>query len=602
MDQAAPEPEAHPSAPTHRPRRRPFEAVLLVLAAAGMVWHTGHRGFMPLDHAVTFDGGWRVLSGQVPLLDFAAPSFLTPSVLQAVVFALGGVTWSAFVAHAALANALFALATWDLVRRLGSATVARGEAATPATAGALELRVLAFGAGLLSAVLFYPPVGVPFADQHAFGFTLAAVWSAVVARGHGRRVGPEAGAGARCLALWAATPLLVLAGFLSKQLPSSLAPLLVLLVLAAPGPRPRREAVRGILLGVGLTLLLIGAALAGLASGGVTPAEVREVLFDLPMAEAEQRRAYMPSGAGLVVRVLGAGGVVGGLHLAWLHLGLAIGVGVALLRFPGRAAETGARASAGLALALGLALLLLGQVTMVLANNQDAAAAAFVVPGLALVLVAARALSGLARAVLTGAAVLLLLAEPLHWAGDLLERRTNDMVFDAATAPVVGADSSPVLAGLAWQTPPVPPNRRGRLGLDEGAAAELLPLDDLLGMAELLAVRDGDFLLVGDAAVLYAMTGRRSVLPSLWYHPGVTIPPAGTDAFRAWQESLVAQVRDGRIARIVEERAGTWIRGWRLEDLPRVQRAARERGFTVERHGVFRLLELAPVAPGEPGP
>ena len=36
----------------------------------------GPRGFMPLDHSVVFDGGWRILDGQVPFRDYTTPNAL----------------------------------------------------------------------------------------------------------------------------------------------------------------------------------------------------------------------------------------------------------------------------------------------------------------------------------------------------------------------------------------------------------------------------------------------------------------------------------------------------------------------------------------------
>jgi len=546
--------ESAPEGPTDP--RRLFEPFVVAVFALWVAWHFGHIGFMPLDHSVVFDGGWRILGGQLPWRDFDLPSFVTPSAMQAVFFGLFGVSWSSFVMHAALANLAFAMGTRSLVLRLGGGR----------KAGLL--------CGLVAALLFYPPVGAPFADQHSFLFALLAVWAAVAARGHGRR--SDDAPSNKALLLWALIPLTLLAGFLSKQLPSALMPLVVLLVLAAPGPRPRREGLVGLGLGLGLLAVVLAVAAALFRSAGGDLAHVGYCLFELPLAEAEQRRAYMPEGLRLVGRVLGAGSSIGAFRFAWLHLGL--GLAVAVLLWRGRRPGSGVSA-AWLPLTLGLALLLLGQVTMVLANNQDAAAVAFVVPGIGLLLAAAGRVALPARGALVGLGFVLLLSEPVLWWSDLVDRATNDLAYDPALAERLTDEDSPVLAGLAYQTPEHHP----------------IPAGDLCAMADLLAERTGDFLLIGDSAVLYAMAGKRSALPSLWYHPGVTIPPKGSAEFRAWQDRMVAEVADGSLDCVVIEVEGTWIGNWTLADLPRVRKAVRERGFSESRHGVFRLLELEPL-------
>ena len=59
---------------------------LLFALGVGVNLVFGRRGFMPLDHSIVFDGGWRLLSGQVPFRDFAAPSGLVPSAMQVPFF------------------------------------------------------------------------------------------------------------------------------------------------------------------------------------------------------------------------------------------------------------------------------------------------------------------------------------------------------------------------------------------------------------------------------------------------------------------------------------------------------------------------------------
>src|SRR5262245_16424312 len=109
---------------------------------------------MPLDQSIVFDGAWRVQCGQLPVRHFGTPSGVVPIFIQAAFFRMLGVTWFAYCLHAALANGLFVFLVFGLLRRLD---------ARPA---------LAFVYALLSAVVMYPPFGVPYMDQHAFLFGL----------------------------------------------------------------------------------------------------------------------------------------------------------------------------------------------------------------------------------------------------------------------------------------------------------------------------------------------------------------------------------------------------------------------------------------------
>ena len=142
--------------------------VALGLFAAFLEFHYGRRGYMPLDQSVVvFDGGWRTLSGQIPFRDYTTPNAITPSLLQGLSFWLLGVSWTAYLVHAAVFNALFAALVYLLLRLC--------DAGRPTAA---------LYAGL-SAVVFYPPVGVPFHDQSAFLFVLLAIVLAVAARSAG---------------------------------------------------------------------------------------------------------------------------------------------------------------------------------------------------------------------------------------------------------------------------------------------------------------------------------------------------------------------------------------------------------------------------------
>lgn len=528
----------------------------VVLFALWIAWDVGRRGFMPLDQSVVFDGGWRILSGQVPWRDFHAPSFVTPSVIQAAFFGVLGVSWWSYLAHAMLANALLAWLVLIVARRLDL-----GKAVSAAL-------------GLGSAVIFYPAIGTPFADQEAFLFSFAAVAAALLAR---TSRCPREGLLRSCVFMWALVPGLVTLGFFSKQLPAALVPLVLAVLLILPSARPRGEGLVG--LGLGLAVVAVTASLL-MVGLGIEPSRIRYDLFELPLGEAELRRSYLPASPVRLAWHFVRAGVSQGLWVPWWLHATALGVLAA------SAVKLGRRilgSEAFWLVLLGELLFHLDLVTLVLTNNQDGAGVAWFFLSAAPVLAALKlsfkgSLKVFTR-ISTGGSMLLLLLIVLDAARfhvrHNLTRSVNDMQFAGG---VEAGDALPELAPLLWATP----EHHG------------YPLEDLTALVEALRGKKGELFLVGDSAVLYGLVGTASTSPSLWFHPGVSFPKRGTKGFGQWQDRIVEGVRSGRIRRIVEEVAGTWIGNLGLADFPRIDRVVRERGFVVEEFGAFRVLELAP--------
>jgi hypothetical protein len=150
----------------------PLARVLRITSALGIglfafafCWLAGHRGVFLFDQSLVFDGGWRVLSGQVLHRDFTCPFGPTTLVLQAGFFWLTGVNWSSMVLPAALMNSLGALMAMRLVHVL---TLGRSFAWTLA-------------AGLGFALTFQAAVGTLWFEQTALFFCLAALAAAAEA-------------------------------------------------------------------------------------------------------------------------------------------------------------------------------------------------------------------------------------------------------------------------------------------------------------------------------------------------------------------------------------------------------------------------------------
>jgi hypothetical protein len=127
--------------------------------AVAVVWIVGHRGIYLYDESTVFDGGWRILQGQVMYRDFFAPYGPVVYWLQSQFFRLMGVTFSSMVMAGAVVNAIAVTCVIWILRRLA-----------PAPAH----RLTALAGGFLTALWFGAPSGILWYEQTAFCFNLIA--------------------------------------------------------------------------------------------------------------------------------------------------------------------------------------------------------------------------------------------------------------------------------------------------------------------------------------------------------------------------------------------------------------------------------------------
>ncbi len=120
-----------------------FSTICLLSVAFGLSWWAGGRGFQPVESSMVFDGGWRILSGQLPYKDFVAPTVLS-FYLQALFFKLLGVNLWAYRMHAAVVNVCVTGLVIAILRVLLSTS-----------AGLIKV------GALLTAIWFYAFLGIP---------------------------------------------------------------------------------------------------------------------------------------------------------------------------------------------------------------------------------------------------------------------------------------------------------------------------------------------------------------------------------------------------------------------------------------------------------
>jgi hypothetical protein len=541
-------------------------------------------GFMPLDASIVFDGGWRILSGQVPWRDFATPYGVTPAAIQAVFFAFAGQTWLAFCLHASMVNGAFAVLLYSLlvVLRLPSP--------------------LAFFYALCSTFFFYPMVGVPFIDQHSFFFTLAALAAAITAN--------HALSSRAQWWFWAAVPPLAILAFLSKPVPFAFAAPALPILLLLPAPARRRTRASGLALGMGVSVIALGLLVAVLR---VPAATFMEYAIDRPRDMGALRTTGVAQLAGRVVArydnlptAMGLSFIENAITLyevSLVALPLVIGIWAIGRR---RDAEIGGdltRLIAALVLApwTYVTSMLLGFVT----NNQTQNSVAFYPVGAALLHTAicaelrivTRGLTlslgdrrvarlhasstALIRFSSMIALVLLSLAPVRHWTIDTttwitrvdMTRMVNDMTFDFALAAHSENDLPAGMEFVRWTPSPASFDLHGWSGL-----------------VEFLRSHDGNVLILGDTLVTYGLAGKPSLAPNLWFHPGLTMPAVSEPDFAGYDEALTGRLQRFNVKYIVVEGDATRL-GFSVGQLPRFSAALASDWTLTRTFGPNRVYE-----------
>jgi hypothetical protein len=90
----------------------------VVLWSFSWTYLVGHFGIFAFDQSIMFDGGWRILSGQVPFKDFIMAFGPLSFTVQALFFKLFGVNWTSMVLSAAFLGAGAALSVMRIMSLL----------------------------------------------------------------------------------------------------------------------------------------------------------------------------------------------------------------------------------------------------------------------------------------------------------------------------------------------------------------------------------------------------------------------------------------------------------------------------------------------------
>ena len=130
---------------------------------AGVISYlSGMRGFFAMDQSIVFDGGWRILHGQIPFRDFFLPHGPLCMWIQALAFHALGVNYQVYVLTAATMNVLGAWLAFGTFRAL-----------VP------EKKWPAWIAGLLTGSWLYAPMGTTYIEQTGFFFLWIAIFAVI---------------------------------------------------------------------------------------------------------------------------------------------------------------------------------------------------------------------------------------------------------------------------------------------------------------------------------------------------------------------------------------------------------------------------------------
>lgn len=503
----------------------------IALAAGIFSYLCGQRGFFALDQSIVFDGGFRVLHGQLPYRDFSAPHGMLLYLLQGGVFALFGVSYTAYLVFGAVQAALATVMSAAVVRELA-----------PERAGP------ALMAALITATWFYAPFGTPYPEQSAMLLLLFVIWLIMRARHRGLFIGGV---------------LFVCAALTKQNLALFSLPLVGGLLLT--GAKEWRAASgRFARFTLGVTLG-VGALLAYLVAINGTENFVRALLV-LPGELAAHRfrdlsqHLLTPTSLLLMVSLLGVL-----LIAVWVRMRMRPD---SELRGRGSALLSDHARQASATVVLGGLLLLSFALRETTFNNPALASL-----NLGLTLGTTWALwrsTGVPFSTLEGAIVGVVTLSSLS-VGALLSwnRLAQESVANSHfehPLRISGFES------LRWGSPTQIEGRQ-------------IPAADIEAVVKVLKERSQSFFVFPDHTILYAMVGIPSQQPFLWFHPGLTYRPG-----RMSGDALITRLREQEVDHIVVEQASFLGTAERMGGFEGFEVWLTECFEVAESHGVFTIF------------
>ncbi len=503
------------------------------------VWGTavclfyGRIGFMPLDHSAIFDGAWRLLCGQMPFRDFTTPNSIVPIVFQVAFFKLLGVNWFSYCLHASIFNGLFCLLVFFCLRGSGGSSW------------------LSFFYAFLSGLVFYPPYGLPSHDQHAFFFSFLALvvvlFSSRTSSLSGKAVS------------WFLLPVVLVAAYLSKQVPTVFAAPLVFFILLTTTKKRQLKIMGGI---VGLSVLaIIGSFYAALKIFRLDLAQVKSSLWTFPSQMGKFRLNFYLAKysarefvkAFFYPRPLEQFSLkLNSFYLIYISAVVVAALLTIWLLKTGVNKKNIKTRESSWAIFMSVALLAICNIFVLFTLNQGENGLPYLFAALGFAHIGVVGLFPARdrnkRTFVLKGTISLFFIIVAAFDGVTFNNQVNRtrMVHDFNLQGRRIAPAAEVPEELKFMVFVMPPHYRfSALSLKK--------------TAEFLRGEKATFFLLGDTSILYALAHRPSTNPVLWFHPGLTIPPVDSEDFHIYEERLLENLRKYKVKYLVLEGDQTWL-------------------------------------------
>ncbi len=171
---------------------------LLAVFAFQVNYFYANIGLYPIDSFSFFDTGYLITKGHHPIKDYWVISGILIDYLQSLFFKLFGPSWKAYIYHASTLNVFVSLLFFFFLNKF------------------IKNLTFNFVLSLSLSILCYPVAGTPFPYQHALILSYASIIIFYLAIYENKKV------------YWQVLPTLMIASFLSMQLPSGLINLLLI--------------------------------------------------------------------------------------------------------------------------------------------------------------------------------------------------------------------------------------------------------------------------------------------------------------------------------------------------------------------------------------
>ena len=164
---------------------------LLLILSVSVNNYYGSLGVFPVDSFAFFDSAYSINQGIVPFRDYWVMNGAIVDLIQSIFFNFFGTSWTIYLLHSSLVNALFVITTYFFFQNLG-----------------LNSHNSLFYSTLVT-ILAYPTVGVPFPDHHSIIFSIIGFYVLSFAILKKKYI------------YWFVLPIPFFIGFFSKQVPAA---------------------------------------------------------------------------------------------------------------------------------------------------------------------------------------------------------------------------------------------------------------------------------------------------------------------------------------------------------------------------------------------